>query len=173
MAADTSITFHAGVTDIDGVRGTVLSHLFVDSASTIAETVTALDAWLAAVDAVTQAQILNTNVRILPALPGGLKGAPASGSEMEEGAVLNFTQAGIPYKYGQWVPAVIEAAKSGRAILLTETHVAALATLLTTAPVLGGSYSGMNSDALAALAGGFLPDRKFRRQRNRISRTLV
>jgi hypothetical protein len=172
MAANTVVRFSATVQDEAGLKASVVSHLYVDSAQTVAAMVTALNTWLADLDAITGGQIIRSGIGIVPALPGGIKGSPVAGSEVQEVATFDFTQTGVPYHYGQVVPAFLETAETAaHKPNLADAGVAAFVTLLTTAPVLGGAYTGPGNDALAALAYAFLATRKHRRGERAVSYT--
>jgi len=172
MAANTVLRFSATVQDETGLKANVNSHLFIDSAQTVAATDTAFSAWISALDAITGGQVVRGQWTISPALPGGIKSAPVAGSEVQEVATFDFTQTGVPYHYGSVVPAFLESLEtSTHKPDLTAGAVAAWITLLTTAPVLGGSYTGMGNDALAALSYAFLATRKHRRGERAVSFT--
>ena len=172
MAANTVVRFSATLQDETGLKASVISHLFIDSAQTVAQVVTAMNTWAADLDAITGAQIVRLGVTITPAIPGGVKGSPAVGSEVQEVATFDFTQTGTPYHYGQVVPAFLETAETAdHKPDLANAGVAAWTTLLTTAPVLGGAYTGPGNDALAALSYAFLATRKHRRGERAVSFT--
>jgi hypothetical protein len=170
MAANTVAHFSATIQDETGLKANTLAHLYIDSASTVAQVVTALNAWLTDLDAISDGQIIRSGATIVPALPGGLKGAPASGSEVQETASFDFTQTGITYHWASVVPAFNEAKETAdHKPDLADTDVLAYTTLLTTAPVLGGAYTGPGNNALVALSYAFLPTRKHRRGQRAVS----
>lgn len=171
MAANTEALFSATIQDEAGNKANCQVHLFIDSAQSVANIDTALSAWLGDLDAITGGQIVSYHVLLRPVLVLTIKTAPAVGSEVQETATFDFTQTGSTYHYGNNVPAFNELKETAdHKPNLSDTDVAAYTTLLTTAPVLGGYYSGLGNQALAALSYAFLPTRKHRRSQNRLSR---
>lgn len=176
MAADTVAKFSASVQDEEGIKSTTLSHLYMDSAQTVAQVKTALGAWAHAVDLPSGAEItaLRFEVQAADVLAAqralyiadpdtGIKTAPAADSEVQEAGIFDFSQTGIPYVWGQVIPALVEDLTSGGPVDISDPRVTGLVTLLTGA-VLGGHYSGMSTAALVALTRAFRGDRKRRRQ---------
>jgi hypothetical protein len=165
--------FTATILDEDGVKAGASAHLSISDASTVAQLDTELSNWLTVLDGVTGGQIIRANAVVIPALPGGLKAAPIAGSEVQEAASFDFSQTGIPYHYGNVVPAFLETLElaDGKPNLAAGAVVAYIADLLS-AP-LGGHYTGLGADNLVALSYAFLPTRKRRRAQNRLSRVDV
>src|SRR5574340_1770247 len=126
-----------------------LLHSIVDAGSTVTAINTALAAWVVALDGITGGQVVRNSASVVPALPGGIKASPAAGSEVEEVATFDFTQAGTPYHYGNVVPSFLESLETAaHKPDLAAALVIAYTGLLTTAPVLGGFYSGPGNDQL-------------------------
>lgn len=167
MAADTVMRFTAHVVDAEGKKGTIVAHLFVDSAQTIAASKTALAAYLAAVAPLTDCEISEGSIQILGSDTSGTYPV-TSGAEIEETANLNFTVATVPYHWGETILGFKASKLSGNQVNTADTDVAALVTLLTGA-VLGGTYTDRGARALQALAYSFQGDRKRRRKLHQIS----
>jgi hypothetical protein len=72
---------------------------------TLLQLQTHLNTWSAALDAVTDGQIIQITAKIDMALTA-LKGAPVEGSEVQRNMRISWTQAVIPAKFGVDVPAV-------------------------------------------------------------------
>jgi hypothetical protein len=163
MAADTPMRFGASFIDSEGITASTVSHLYVDSAQTVAAVKTALAAWGDALNAITGATITSTRAAILG--PGAdPTGKPVANSEVVETAVFDFALATSGYHYGQVVPAILESlVGAGEQIDPSQTDVAAFITLMLGA-VLGGHYTGANIDTLASFYRSFQADRKRRRQ---------
>lgn len=163
MAADTPIRFGASLTDDDGLKASTTSHVYADSAQTVAQVKTALAAWAGAVNLVTGAAINSTRATILgPA--ADLTGKPVADAEISEVGVFDFTLATSGYHYGLVIPAFLETKElGGEKINNSDTDVAALITLMLGA-VLGGHYTGANIDTLSAFYRSFSGNRKHRRQ---------
>lgn len=170
MAANTQAVFSATIQDEIGNKANCQAHLFIDSAQTIAAVDSALSTWLGDLDAITGGQIVSYHFLIRPTLVLTIKTAPVAGSEVQECASFDFTQAGSIYHYGNLVPAFLETKETtDHKPNLTDTDVLAYTTLLTTA-VLGGYYSGLGNNQLSALSYAFLPTRKHRKSQNRLTR---
>ncbi len=170
MAATTVARFSATVIDEAGIKANTIAHLFIDPAQTVTQLDTALNAWLVALDGITGGQIVRSSASVMPALPGGIKGAPVVGSEVQEVATFDFSQAGTPYKWGSVVPSFLETLETAQHKPdLANALVLAYTGLLTTAPVLGGAYTGPGNDALVALVYAFLATRKHRRAERAVS----
>lgn len=173
MAANTQAVFSATLLDEIGNKANAQAHLYIDSASSVSAIDSALSTWLGDLDAITGAQIVSYHVLIRPSLVLTIKSAPVAGSEVQETASFNFTQAASSYHYGNIVPSFLETKETAdHKPNLTDTDVAAYTTLLTTA-VLGGYYSGLGNNQLTALSYAFLPTRKRRRSQNRLTRVDV
>jgi hypothetical protein len=160
MAADTVARFTAHVMDAEGLKGTIVAHLFVDSAQTIAATKTALTAYLNAVYALTDCEITEGSIQILPGNVAATYPVTA-GAEIEETANLDFSVATVPYHWGETVLGFKASKLSGNQINLVDADVAALITLLTSA-VLGGTYTDRSARSLQAIAYAFQGNRKRR-----------
>lgn len=170
MAASLVARFSATVIDETGIKANTSVHLFIDPASTAAQITTALNAWISALDGVTGGQVVRSEAVILPALPGGIKSSPVSGSEVQEVATFDFSATGTPYKWASVVPSFLESLETGdHKPDLAAGAVSAYTGLLTTAPVLGGAYTNMGNDALVALVYAFLATRKHRRAQRAVS----
>jgi len=171
--ANVTAQFSATIIDEAGIKANVLAHLLISDASTVAALDTALNAWITDLDAITGGQVIRSAAKVIPALPGGIKSAPVAGSEVEEVVTFDFTQTGVPYHYGNTVPAFLETLETAdHKPDLSATPVSDYTTLLTSA-VLGGTYTGLGNDALAALSYAFLPTRKHRKQANAMSKVFA
>lgn len=163
MAASQHIHFSATIQDASGIKVAKTSQLFIDPAQTITQVITALTAWEAALDAITEGKIVRRGVGLSsPPTTGG--GKPVAGHELDDTVTFDFIQAALTTHYGDNIPGFISAGLVGDKVDLTNTAVAAYVTLLTTAPVLGGVYSGLGNEALTALYRAFQGDRTHRRQ---------
>lgn len=164
MAASQHIHFSATIRDEAGIKASKTSQLFIDPAQTVTQMVTAINAWLLALDAITGGQIVRASIGIpLGTLPA-VKGAAVAGSEVQEVAVFNFPQTGLATHYGDDVPAFLETLEVNERPDLTNAAVQAYIALLDTPPVLGGGYSGLGNELLASpLYRAFLSTRKHRR----------
>jgi hypothetical protein len=163
MAVNTQLRFHAGIVDSEGIRSTVLSHLYVDDGQTLAATNTALQAWITALTAIEGASIITASAGLYAAVGASQAGKPVAGSEVEETGVWSFNQTGTAFRYGQAVPGLLETIVVADEIDPTNAGVIAWEALLTGA-VLGGHYTGNDNDPLASVYKTFRSVRKRRKQ---------
>jgi hypothetical protein len=163
MAATRHIHFSATVQDSAGIKQTTTVQLFVDTAQTVAQIETALNAWIAALTAITEGKVLRQLFAVSSPVSTSQAGKPVALSEVEECAEFAFNQAALTTHYTNVVPAFPASKLTGNQINLADTDVAAYTTLLTTAPVLGGSYVGLGNEALISLYRAFQGDRTHRR----------
>jgi hypothetical protein len=163
MAANQHIHFSASLVDAAQVRATKTSQLFIDGGQSIANVLTALNAWAALLDAITGAQIVRLGVGLSTPV-AGLKTAPDAGAENEETVTIDFAQAGLTTHYGDTIPAFKESLLTGDSPNLAAGAVSAYTALLAGTAVLGGNYSGLGNEALTAVYRGFQGSRKHRRQ---------
>jgi hypothetical protein len=167
MAADTVAHFSATIQDETGLKANTLVHLFIDSTQTIAQAVTALDAWITALTAITDGKIISNRISIVPTVSVSQAGKPVSGSEVQETASFDFPQSGTAYHWASVVPSFNESLETtDHKPDLSNADVTAYYTLLGTGTVLGGHYTGPGNDTLGPLAYAFLPTRKHRRGQN-------
>lgn len=82
------------------------SYALVDPASTITDILSALQSWVADVDALSDGQVTDCWIQVIAALPGGVKTAPNSGSRVGQTALLNFHATGTPRRWAEAVPAL-------------------------------------------------------------------
>ncbi len=172
MAVTTPVRFSLTVQDEVGIKANAQAHVFADPTSTITQIGTALNAWVSALAKITGGAIIRSSASVLPALPTPEAGRPVAGSEVQEVATFDFTQAGTAYHYGNVVPAFLESLETAAFKPdLSATDVLAYFTLLATGTPLGGYYSGPGNDQLLALAYAFLATRKHRRAERAVSLT--
>jgi hypothetical protein len=163
MAASQHIHFSATLVDSEGTKVSKTSQLFIDPAQTVTAIGTAIVAWANALAACTGAKIERLSVGLSFPLTG-VTTAETAGSENEETVTIDFNQAGLTTHYGDTIPAILDTQLTGDAVNLGATALAAYTALLLTAPVLGGSYTGLGNEALTAVYRGFQGTRKHRRQ---------
>jgi hypothetical protein len=171
MAVNTTLRFHAGIVDANNIRTTVLSHLLVDDGQTLAATNTALQAWLTALTGIVDAKIVTASAGIYASVGASQAGKPAAGSEVQETGLWSFDLASTPFRYGQAVPGLADSVLIGTQIDPTNAAVIAWEALLLGA-VLGGHYTGTNSDALASVYKTLYSTRSRRKQLTAKSTTI-
>lgn len=165
----TNVPLHFSATVVDGLSteaSTIAYGLYPDS-TTIAELVTALNGWVTDVDACIDGAIIRNHIELTPGLVGGIKaptGATFVASRVEQTAVLNFSNADSPHKFGQALPSVRSALLTNGKIDLGDTAMAALIALLTS-----GAFTNTAQQALVALVDAIVAFRKRRKQLQRTS----
>ena len=123
------------IVDEWGIEASTAFYAEADDTQTIALLGTEVASWLTAVDGVTAGYLKNGRITLFPALPGGVKTAAASGSRVEQTAVLGFLATGSSKRASFDVPAVSNGATvmSGDRIVLTAIDpVGVLIAILTT-----------------------------------------
>lgn len=156
------------LTDSLGVTASVPYYLSIADTQTIDDLNTAMAAILTDLDAVTGAVIANATVNIDVTLPGGIKATPIAGSEVERGALFNWSQLGIKYKFGILVPALRSTLIVNGKINLADAAVSAWNALMST---IGGDVdwvSTANID-LEVLRDALIVFRKHRKAESRRS----
>lgn len=169
MAVTTPVRFSATIQDPAGIKANTQAHVFADPTQTITQINTALAAWLAALNAVTGGKIIRAGASVVGDVSSYAAGHPVAGTEIQETASFDFTQAGVSYHYGNVVPGFLESLEVSNKPDLTNAAVIAYFTLLATGTPLGGYYSGPGNNQLLALAYAFLPNRKHRRAQRAVS----
>lgn len=114
--------------DADGDRASMpIYGLFDDATATLSS----LAAWAAArasqLDAIMDVMLTSMGITIYPALPGGLKGAPNAGSDVERGALFTFGFTGLASNksHGLEVPGFLPSKYSGDEVNLSDAAVIA------------------------------------------------
>ena len=161
---------HVSVKVLDslGVTISVPYYFNFDDASALTDLQTYIDGFLPDLDAVTDGQIVSTEIVLGMVLPGGLKSAPVASSEVEKGGLFNFSQVGSPYKFGSLVPAMKATLIVNGKINLTA---AAVTTWLANFTAVGGTASAVSTAirALGVLKDALVVFRKHRKAESRRS----
>lgn len=124
------------VLDADGDKASIPVYVHYDDATA---TLAAIQAFMAArasqLDAVLAGQITSMGITIFPALPGGLKGAPVAGSDVERTALLTWDTASSPVRaYGMDLPAAKDAVFTGDLVNVAQADMAAFITGMSPPP---------------------------------------
>jgi hypothetical protein len=164
VAASQHIHFTATLQDSDGVKASKTSQLFIDPAQTITAAVTALNAWIALLTAITGSKVVRQGIALSVPVTVDQTGKPTADASNSETVTIDFDQAGLSTHYGDNIPAFLESKLTGEQVNLADTDVAAYTALLAGTAVLGGTYSGLGNEALTAVYRAFQGDRSHRRQ---------
>lgn len=113
MAIDTYAVFSASIQDEIPVRAVATSYVGFDSAQPLSVITTPWDTWITDLDAVVSGQIVGGHISIIPTLPSLASGKPKAGSIVVNGLGVDFAAVGTSKVYGQFVPCLDEANKSG------------------------------------------------------------
>lgn len=108
------------VTDAKGSVDRVA--IFIPDAATLPEITAFYSTVATALDAVTEGVVGNGTVEFGLTAPGGLKGAAAANSDIQEGGLLTFNT-DARYKFGLRVPAWLQSAFAGKNITLNDSGV--------------------------------------------------
>ena len=161
---------HVSVVYLDslGVKTAVPYYVNIDDSKTVAAALGEVGTLAGALDSVSDAQIVETTLRIVGPLPGAGKSAPVAGSLNNRGELLNFKQAGIPDKYGWLIPAISLTKLVGGRLNLSDTDVTNLITIITTAGTVF-TYVSNVFRVLATLVDVLLSIRKHRKPDTRVT----
>jgi hypothetical protein len=176
MAKTLAIEFRATIADEENIEAQAIAYLLADPSASLTDIQSDLDTWLAALDACTDGQILSSTVRVLPALPGGLKSAAVAGSRVEQTGVLMFSAAGTTHNNGQAIPALSNGAtviSDGKIVLTSGDPVPVYAGLLTGGRSSATVYTNAWSELLSALTSTMISFRKYTIQLDRASFEMV
>ena len=174
MAYTTLGVVSATIVDSWGTEASAPAYALIDPAQTLSSIVTQAQAYVSALDGVTDGYIRKMHIQIVPALPSGLKtGAVATGAKVEQTGVVNFSVTGSSKRYGYAIPAVSDGQLTGDRIDATvfgtaSANMDALLLLLTsvfTALV----WANEHSQQIAAVKDALVSFRKKRRQLGRSS----
>lgn len=105
----TAVRMTARIIDSLNVEAWANSYALVDPASTITDILGFLASWVSDVDALSDGQVLDCWIQVVPALPGGVKSSPVSGSRVGQTALLDFHATGTPRRWAEAIPALSNA----------------------------------------------------------------
>lgn len=156
--------FSATIEDGLGVKRSTDAYLAPPDTTTLAGIAAAIGTWLADLDAASDGAIVANQIRIVPALPGGLKsatGATWSRSRNMLPGVIRFSASGSSRAWSSVVPALAAACiVSGK----PDVHGATLGTYITLLTTPSNGYTNPQDQALLALESAIIGERKSRKQ---------
>jgi len=124
--ADLQVLISTTLIDADGDSKTFEIPAVVADTVTLAQLQTYVTGTQDLIDVATEAKIVGTNMTLSFVNSETNKASAVAGSDVEEGALIGFSVTGSKYRNSVYLPAVIEAAKSGNAINLAQTDLAPL-----------------------------------------------
>lgn len=164
--------FSATVEDGLGVKRSTDVYLAPADTTTLAAVVLQIGTWLAELDAASDGAITANQIRIIPALPGGLKaatGATWTRSRNMLPGVIRFSSSGTSRAWASVIPALAQACiVAGK----PDVHGATLGTYITTLTTGGNGYTNPNNEQLLALESAIIGERKSRKQLQASSRAV-
>ncbi len=169
--AEVPVRISATIVDEWGIEASTAFYAQASDAETIAALDTEVSAWTTALDGVTNGYIKQVRVTLFPTLPGGVKTAAATGSRVEQTAVLGFVSTGSSKRASFDVPAVSDGATvlSGDRIVLTAVDpVGVLIAILTTVGTVL-TWCNQHNQAITAFVDAMVAFHKKRRQLQRSS----
>jgi hypothetical protein len=170
--ANIPLHFSCTVQDGLGVKRSTDVYLSPPDTTTLAAVVASIGTWLSDLDAATDGAITADQIRIIPALPGGLKsatGATWGRSRNMLPGVLRYSAAGTSHAWSSVVPALAAACiVAGK----PDIHGATLGTYSTLLTTGSNGFTNANGQALAALESGIIGERKSRKQLGASSRAV-
>lgn len=160
MAADTKARLSVSAYDAVGGKSTFLAHAFVDSAQTIAQTVTALGTLATNLATISNGGIKEATFTVVDT---AVAASPGTGANTTLVGNLGYLTAGSPSRFGQSVPSFLESLISvDGTIDMTSGATAAWVTYMLGA-VLGGHFTNNAYVNYNAAKNGFRSGRKLRR----------
>lgn len=177
MAYTTLAVVSATVKDTWGTETSAPAYALADPTQTINEMVTEAQAYVKALDGVTDGQVTKMHIQIVPALPTGLKTAAVSGAKVEQTGIINFSTVGTSKRYGFAIPAVSNGVLTSDRIDATvfghvNTAVDTLLLLLTSAAT-ALAWANAHSQQISAVIDAIVSFRKKRKQLQRSSLEVV
>lgn len=161
--ANVNVRFSARVIDTLNTEASALAYINIVDTTTLATLTTDLNAWLAALDGVTDGVITHSSFSVVPTLDTALKSTLVAGAEVERTGVFNFTGTVSAKRWGMAVPAFAVSLISSGKIILATTNVTTLTALVAATPYTNatGNFNTTFSDALLS----------FRKRRKQLSRS--
>lgn len=101
-------------------------HIYVPTGQTFVALQAFLDAFLADLDVVTDAQITAATLTRAFVIPGGLKAAPIADSDVQEGVNLLWDVAASNYNFSNRLPAITPTYVVGRTLELANVDIIAM-----------------------------------------------
>ncbi len=164
----------ATIVDGWGTEASAPAYALVDPTQTVAEALAEAQAYVQALDAVTDGRITKMHMQFVPGLPTGLKtAAVATGAKVEQTGIVNFRATGTSKRYGYAIPAVSDGVLTADRIDATvfgtaNAGIDALLLLLTSVAT-ALAWCNEHSQQIAAVRDAIVSFRKKRRQLGRSS----
>jgi len=167
MATTLAIRIQARIIDSMNVEAVSTAYALVDPSASFDAVASQFNTFLVNLDAMTDGQIIAASYTVLPALPDGLKSAPATGSRAEQTGVLNFNAAGDSHLWGFAIPALsnsTDVVVAGRIVLDSGKPANTLYTLLAGGGTAILQWTNATSQALSAFKDALISFRQHNQQ---------
>lgn len=166
MALTLAIRLQAMIVDGLNTQAIATAYATIDPGATFSAISTEFQAWVAAIDAMSDGQVTAAWLSAIPALPSGIKTAATDASRVEQTGVLNFSATGTPRRWGEAIPALSTSStvvSGGKIVLTTGDPAAQLAALMTT-PSSDLEYTNEGGQPLSSLRDTLISFRKYPKQ---------
>lgn len=170
MAKTLAARLEAVILDEQEIEAKAIVYALIDPSAAFSDVISTLDTWLADLDACTDGQITSSRLELLPALPGGLKAAPAAGSRVEQTGDLSFNDVTGAHLNTFLVPALSNdpgVISGGRIVLTSGSPAANLRDLLAGGGTAALEWSNAWQQALTTFASALISFREHRVQLGR------
>lgn len=170
--ANIPLHFSCTVEDGLGVKRSTDVYQSPPDTTTLAQVVAAIGTWLDDLDVCTSGAITANQIRIIPALPGGLKSATGAtwvASRNMLPGVIRFSATQTSRAWSSVIPALAPSVIVGGK---PDVHGATLGTYITLITTGSNGYTNPNGQALIALESGIIGERKSRKQLGASSRAV-
>ena len=166
MATTLAIRIQARIIDAMNVEAVSTAYALVDPTASFDAVASQFNTFLVNLDATTDGQIIAASYTVvLPALPDGLKSAPATGSRAEQTGVLNFNAAGDSHLWGFAIPALsTDVVVAGRIVLDSGKPANTLYTLLAGGGTAILQWTNATSQAISAFKDALISFRQHNQQ---------
>ena len=158
----------ATVVDSWGTEASAPAYALVDPTQTVAEAIAEAQAYVKALDAVTDGRVTKMHMQFVPALPTGLKAlAVATGAKVEQTGMLSFNSTGDTHKWSTAIPALSNSptvVSGGKIVLTAGSPAQVLAALLAGGGTAALAWTNATSQAIASFASALISFRRYRRQ---------
>lgn len=166
MAFTLPVYLSARIVDGLQIEARTTAYALIDPTASWSDVLSFLTDWLTKLDACTDGQIVGGTITAVPALPGGLKGAPVDTSRVEQTGIINFSATGTTHRWAEIIPALSDGGtvtSSGKIVLTSGAPVPNLIGVL-----LGGSglleWTNSNQQVLSAFKDSLISFRQHNRQ---------
>jgi hypothetical protein len=162
--ANIPLHFSATVEDGFNVRKSTDAYLDLPDTTTLAQLAAACQTWISDLDAVISGAIISNLIRVVPALPGGIKGATGStwaASRVNQTGLFRFDVTGTSARWSFVAPSIANSVLTAGKIDLSNTAVGNLITLFTTS---GNHYTNPENQQIIDCSLTAVTTRKTRKQ---------